>query len=417
MTQPTDFTALQNDFGGPLRHERPDPPSLQSVIILLLAILSALMLGVSVWNLSADNPGAGTNLKIVLITCSAGLVAYMVNRFSIEKGAPLAALGFRMAGLISVGAILIVGAGMYLATFSGLIIKDIEYLRLERHGAALVEYAGARNKDSLASGRAGPAIRLVAADLNANAACEIRSSCISGTGDGGHGPVARLMEQLAARAQAIADQFDQGEAVREAALRSINQLAGEFQQRLNSDERNSAQRRNDLQLIHGKIGQGADALGEAVPVSLLKAYAEELKQGVSVPGNAQATSKLNAILRQHGTALSEILEGLGTDGAVLPEFPRKPGVADTLSYLSQFASIALVVLVTELVLPLTLWVFAYLKLYWKIETLGGMANENPPKPDPWDDNFAVHIPRQITNVRPPATTANRRGPGRPKKAR
>jgi hypothetical protein len=404
----------------PTRHEKSPAPDAQKMFILLFAIVSGLMLGISIWNLSSDTTGPSTNLKVGLITCSAGMVAYLVNRFSIERGAPLAALGFSLAGFFSIAAILIVGAGMYLATFSGLVIKDIASLSVQGHGSALVEYVGERNRASLESRRAGPAIRLVAADLSGQARCEISSACISGRG-GGVGPVATLLEGLAGRAETIALQFEQGEADRQQALKTINDLTAEYQELLARTDLDIWERRNRLQIVHGKIEQQADTLGEAVPVTLLVAYADELNSGTVVPGNADASRKLNQILRDHSAALEKLMGGLGGDTVSIPVFPAKPGVADTLSYMGQFASIALIVFVAELVLPLTLWVLTYLKLYWKLERQGYFKDRKPVPADPWDGNLPYEpssnevghdrqgaLPNGVIN-------SSRRGPGRPPK--
>lgn len=411
----------ENAQAAPHRHEKSPAPDTQKTVIFLLAIFSALMLGISVWNLSSDTTGPSTSLKVVLITCSAGMVAYLVNRFSIERGAPLAALGFSLAGFFSVAAILVVGAGMYLATFSGLVIKDIASLSVQGHGAALVEYVGERNRASLESRRAGPAIRLVATDLSGQATCEVRSSCISGRGNGGRGPVAALLEGLAGRAETIALQFEQGEADRQQALKSINDLTAEYQDLLARTDIDIWERRSRLQVIHGKIEQQADALGEAVPVSLLAAYADELNSGTVVPGNAEASRKLNQILRDHSAALAKLMDGLGSDAVFIPIFPAKPGVADTLGYLGQFASIALIVFVAELILPITLWVLTYLKLYWKLERQGYFKDRKRVPADPWDGNLTYESASyDVGDDRPDALpngaiNSSRRGPGRPPK--
>ena len=49
-------------------------------LLAILGIFSALMLGISLSILSVES-GPMANLKVLLITCSAGLVAYAVNRF------------------------------------------------------------------------------------------------------------------------------------------------------------------------------------------------------------------------------------------------------------------------------------------------------------------------------------------------
>ena len=349
-----------------MRHQRRPMPPTEKWLILLLALGSALMLFMSVLHLMTGTDPA-TILKALVIACSAGLVAYGVNRFAIEKGAPLAAIGFHLAGVMSIVAMLITGSGLFTATYSGWVLNDVGHRTLQDNGTALGQYYGAHHRLSLASGRVGPAIRVIADDLNNFAECEVQSSCLSQRGAGGFGPVAAELKKLGGRAAAIAAEFENGETLRRQTLETINALTARYQTILGKTDDNIWERRSRLQSVHAEIEQATAALSEAAPVDLLRLYAEELQQGVSIPNRIGATRRVNTLLRQHGESLSGILQSLEGDIPEPPVFPSRPGVSDTLAYIGDFISIAAIIFVVELIFPLMLWVFIYLKLYWEIE--------------------------------------------------
>ncbi|MCB1465158.1 MAG: hypothetical protein KDJ90_22700, partial [Nitratireductor sp.] len=222
--------------------------------------------------------------------------------------------------------------------------------------------------------QSGPALRAVVTDLQGKAECEISRSCVSGKGNGGYGTVARILEEKAARAEGISDQFSAGARKREDSLRSLNTLLSRYQEALGKTELSAVERRSALQKIDAEIGQAVGELENALPTGLLTAYAAELKRGVEISGNLTATERLNAILRDHGQALSNILSGDAGKAAERPAFIDKTGVSDTFGYLTKFLPIAAIAFIVEMVLPMTIWLYAYFTLYWWI------YRNDPPAP-------------------------------------
>ncbi len=308
--------------------------------------------------------GTGGMIKAGLIGGGATLAAYSVNRFAIEKGTELASRGFITASIASVLSMTFVGAAFFASTFAGLTLPDVEKLRLQEHGNAYVQYIGKRNLTAAKAGRTLPVMSVISRDLPTRVACEIRESCISGRGQGGRGTVARILEGLAGRATAISDQLEAGETTRQRTLKQLNRLVGNYQTVLNQNKTSIWERRGALQKIDAKINQIIATLDEAIPLSLLRGYANELDAGVSIPERPVAARRLNALLKKHGNSLNSVLETLKTGDQTRPVFPRRAGVGDTFSYLSHFAPIAMLTAGIELVWPICLWIYTLLFLKW-----------------------------------------------------
>lgn len=364
-----------------LRHVRRPAPSFEGLAILVLAVLAALMLGVSQFNQTTDT-GPLANFKAVLITLSASWAVYGVNRFAIEKLAPLAAIGFWLAAVIAVVGMLSGGGGMFASTFTGLVLKDVAHIQLQDHGSGLSNAIGDRNAGSLKAATVGPAVRIAVADIRGYVACEIATSCLSGRADGGRGTVAVALEGLATKAAAIAAQFEVGQTSAQQILAAANSLIGDYQKVLGRGDIDVWQKQAELLKIHGRIEQQAGALAEAIPVRLLRAYAAELAKGITIADRPEATQRINAVLIKHAETLSAILPELERTDRALPTFPGRPGVAQTLAYIPHFASIAAIVFVSELLLPLTLWVSTYLRLAWAIEKAENDRRGPPPPNGP-----------------------------------
>lgn len=349
-----------------LQRQKRKSTSLEKLFLTPVTLCASLMLGIS---LSILNPESGplANLKILLITCSAGLVAYGVNFFAITRGAPLAAIGYVWSGIASVVGILTVGIGMFIGSYSGLVYKSVEERVLIDNGAALNAYIHEIDQTALIIKRAGPALRLVSDDLANYAECERTSSCLSRNGRGGFGPVAAETQKLSQRSDGIAKAFDEGETAHQTLLKDINRLNRRYQASLSDKNQNLTEKRASLQGIHSELTQVSMALSEALPVSLFKSYTQELLNGVSIAGQRDSTSTLNGILRQHGETLSRILDEWDEDAQEAPAFPSPPGMIGALHYIADFAAFAAVIFVAELLLPITLWVLTYQKYVWEIE--------------------------------------------------
>jgi hypothetical protein len=148
------------------------------------------------------------------------------------------------------------------------------------------------------------------------------------------------------------------------------------------------------------------ALTQAMPpVPLVRAYAAELAAGITIPGRPDVTQRINAILTGHAKSLSQILDAGGETKATLPAFPRRPGVADTLRYIPDFISIAGIVIIAEMVLPLTIFGYTYLRLAYRLECADSGSFPPPPQapilppPSNRDDRGGpVRLPPPGTNI-------------------
>lgn len=394
-----------------LRRNRNPSRPFEHTLIAILGVFSALMLGISLSILSPQS-GPLENFKILLITCSAGLVAYAVNFFAITKGAAQAAIGYALAAFISVAAMLAVGSGMFIGALTGLTHESVHQRILEEAGAQFSTHIGGTHQIALEAARAAPALKIVADDLEGYAQCEKQSSCLSSVGHGGYGPVAAELHKLAKRSAAIATAFENGEMQRKSLLPDLNRLNSRYQKKLSDTNLNLDQRRAALQAIHTEMTQVSMALSEALPVDLLESYTEELTKGVAISGQPQASSRINQILREHAKSLSDVLDALDDEGLAPPAFPPRPGMMDSLSFLGDFAAFAAVIFVAELVLPITLWVLTYLKLAWEIERRSPPPSDNDQQNhDPFDG--LVHLPPIVTERYQPHSLNGRGDKKRP----
>ncbi|WP_149535744.1 hypothetical protein [Siccirubricoccus phaeus] len=340
--------------------------SFQSVTLLVCAIASAGILALALPNIIGGD-GFGVWMKIALLAVAAMAVSYGVNRLAVERGAPLANIGYAGAGIASVFSILAVGTGLWTATFSGLVLKDVAQLKLEEHGAKLTAVVAAQSQAASQAARVVPAISAVVADLAAKRDCEMRSSCLSGSGNGGRGPVARILEERLGRAEAIAGQVLAGSTARPEIIARLEEMLGRYQDILRSGDGRAKEKRSQLQALDGHIRQALGELGEAVPRMLVAAFAGELASGVDIPGRTDVSRQLTGILRGHAATLRSVISSIGDRGPQLPAFPGQVGVADALGYVGHFAPIAAITAVVELIFPTVLWVYAFLTYRWAME--------------------------------------------------
>ncbi len=126
-------------------------------------------------------------------------------------------------------------------------------------------------------------------------------------GSGGRGGMAIALEENAAKAHAIADAFDTGTVERKRILENLNRLNAKYQDVLADQNLSRGERRAALQGIHGKIAQSANALTAALPVALLRSFAQELQGGATISGNPTGSQRLSAYLRDHGDTLAGLM--------------------------------------------------------------------------------------------------------------
>ncbi len=338
-------------------------PELDRWAVPVLSLISGALLGVATPNL-IDANGIGGIVKVGLLAGGASVAAFCVNRIAIDKGTDLAARGYTTAGAASLFSVVFVGTGLFTSTLAGLTLPKVEELRLAEHGQAYVQYIGERNAQATKAGRTLPVVRAINRELPVKAACEIKSSCVSGASSTGYGTVARLLEEMAGRANNVGEQVEAGELVRRTSLKKLNALVGEYQSVLDDSEVQLKDKRGQLQKIDVQIIQLVSELNEAIPVSFLRAYADELSAGFVVAENPTATKRLNTLLGKHGRSLNKVLDTVNARHTPRPVFPREAGVSDTLAYIGHFIPIAMLTAVVEVIFPVCLWVYTLLSLLW-----------------------------------------------------
>ena len=204
-------------------------------LVLVTSLCSAGALAFAIPNLLSGSPVL-VGAKTALLTGAAFVVSYGVNKLAVERGAPLANNGYATAGIASVFSILAVGGALFCATYSGLVYADVERLHLERYGRDLSVYVGSGAAWSAAADNASSAVRTIGADLKDKAKCEFESSCISGRGDGGPGPVTRAADAVSGTAQALVQRIEASQDRRTATLNTLGSLQSRFNDVLSSEE-------------------------------------------------------------------------------------------------------------------------------------------------------------------------------------
>lgn len=357
---PTDAKPLT---GEPVELPRQKLPPFLDLALPGIAIGSSIILTTGLLSIVEDS-GLAASIKFIAIGGMAAVVSYGVNKLAIENGAPLAARRFRGAALASVLSILAVGSGLFAGTYPGLVLPHVAERQLQEHGIALDNHIAAQTASSAQASQIVPALRAIVSDLQEKAACEIASGCVSG-GAGGYGTVARVMEELAGRAATIGREVDAGLAARQTHVGTLNQLMADYQTALADDDADIWERRSQVQVIDAKIRQELGELGEALPVSLVSAYAGELRGGADIAGRTDTTARLNGILTRHGDSLSLVAASSAQAQTAAPAFPKRTGVSDTFAYIGSFLPIAAVAATVDLIFPVTLWFYTYWQLVWR----------------------------------------------------
>ena len=151
-----------------------------------------------------------------------------------------------------------------------------------------------------------------------------------------------------------------------------------YQGVLSDAAKSLSDRRRALAQIDAELGQAITRLNEAVPVSLIAAYAQELNSSVTVANRPVATKTINALLRKHGQALDSVLSTIEIKANDRPIFPAKAGLVDTMQYLGNFAALAGVIWVAEGIFPLALFIYTLLFLIRQREQKNVSAQTTSP---------------------------------------
>lgn len=343
-----------SDSAGPKVEKKTKPP----YFIFALATLPMFACGLVMWaminlHLEVD---ASVYFKAIMIGIVAGLVSYCINRFAIDWGAELTASGMPAAGIFSVFSMLAVAACIWFFSFGGITLPDVRILRMEDHGRDLARYVELQNTRASQAMRIVPVIKSASSDFSSHRKCEFEVGCISLNG-GGAGTITRIIGEKAVRADNIASQLIEGTELLSATLVMVNDLQGQYQAILSDNEKSISKRRQMLVKIDAEIGQSIVRLNEAIPVSLIAAYAQELKTPVSIPDRPRATRAVNTLLNKHGVALTSVISTIENSVIERPIFPAKAGLSDTLDYIGNFAALAGVIWVAEGIFPLALFLY------------------------------------------------------------
>jgi hypothetical protein len=376
--------------------EKPRQPYLTTVLFFL-PFFSALMLGAALLNLFGGNGDLIDHLKIGVITIAAFVVSYTVYRLAIEKGAPLAAHGIKSAGAISLASILIVGAGLWMGTYPGLVSNGVEERGLYQFENESVRFIEEASAEAAKAARLVPVMASISGDFTAKVTCEKAANCVSLTGGGGYGPVAKTLENLAARSIAIGLEAASGLTRRDEILDKLESLTASMQATLADENKSIGERRSALRKIDAQVGQTLKRLEEAVPVALLSAYATELRSGITIPNRPDVTARINGFLAGYAQTIDDVLASIGKSQAAHPEFPPRVGASDTLSYLGEYAPLAILTFAVELVFPLALWGYTLLTLLW--ERYRDDPDDEPRGPDP--SVFEQLTNRPVDQLPPP----------------
>lgn len=349
-----------------LTHDPGPGMSITQFVLIVIAVATMILTPLAL-DAMTDASGPIETLKILVIGVGAGAAAYIVNKYAIETLAPLAATGFVAAHLAAVLGILIVGFGTFLGSTTGIIYRPVERLVYEENGEALGAAIAEANGMALAATRSAPTTQAIAEDIERTATCEAVESCLSGKAAGGRGAMAIALEAWAAEAYGLVSALEEGAVIRRTRLDELNALRAAYLSVLADEELPVRDRRAKLQATHAEITQAISALGEALPIALARGFADKLRAGTVLSGDPTGGRLLSLFLREHGDALLEQLKALPDGEIAVPVFPAKPGMLDILQYLGAFAAIAAIVMVAELVVPMILYIIAFISRRWEIE--------------------------------------------------
>jgi hypothetical protein len=181
--------------------------------------------------------------------------------------------------------------------------------------------------------------------------------------------MSRALGAASAQAFSVAQALQAGEQERDRQLEDLNRLSAAFHEILADGGRAVSARRAALQALHAEVRQVASALTETMPMAVVQSFARSLREGASLPGDPAGSRVLIGYLRGHGDALAEQMDRLPDTAFVAPAFPDRPGMIEVLQFLPAYIAIAAIVIVGELILPLSLYLMTYMQRVREIEIL------------------------------------------------
>jgi hypothetical protein len=382
----------------PDKIKKPERQPYLNIILGALPLISSLMLFVALMNLGTSGGGMLGIFKPALISLAAFLVSYAIYRMAIEKAATLVSVGFNWAAAVGVLSMLIVGVGLFSATYPGLVITEVEERSLQQFVSDTGRYIDKRNASASQSGGLVPVMAAIPADLKSKADCEISSNCVSLKGTQGYGAVAKTLETLAGRAETISLEVAAGLTTRADILAELAALSARMEAILADENLSIWKRRTDIRKLDGELGQILNRLDDAIPVSLIVAYSAELRAGINIPNRPDVSATINGFLRGYAASLDAVLAEIGADETSHPAFPPRSGAIQTFAYIGEYIPIAILTFAVELVFPITLWAYTLMSLIW----VRYQNNPDGDDPAPRDRHFddltnirAVEVPKHL----------------------
>lgn len=338
--------------------ELPEKPDFETITLILLPLCMAGMLGLGLPNL-VDSSGMLGIMKVVLITFTAGLVLYSINKLAIERLVASAARRMRGAVIANLFLVLFAGLTILPMTYAGLVLPDVADRLLQEQGDDLAETIARSNATAATAKQVGPVLHANVADLEAKVVCEPISACVSG-GTPGYGKTARALESALVRARAIAAEFDRGAAAHQSYQTDLGDLFVAYQDAIGSDGA-IWDRWQQARAINAQISQVLGDAAQATPIALTEAYVTELRSGDGPPA-------VQRLLNGYATGLTKALPVENDTALTAKTFPNRPGVSDTLNWVPEFLPVFLLVVLTDLIFPLGVWLSHYYQLLWRVHT-------------------------------------------------
>lgn len=335
-------------------------PRFSKVLLPVIALLSGLLLGLVLPELTNASSFWDYG-KCIIAAVSATFTAYAVNRFALEKGAFQAAIGSPVAAIVSIFSVLLVGTGLFTATYAGFVREDTDRLRLQEFATAQSAWLERETRAANGTYSGNLILNAIMADLEKKVTCEAASSCVSGVGAGGEGSAFDKLSGALASARAIAAQVDTVTAARGNALQELGDLQASIHGALVDGSLSAAERRLQTEEIAQTSLAVLNRVQQSSPLALLASFAGRLKE---YDGSRHEDQLLASYGAQLAAAVSETKD---LDRSPPPAFPAPTGVADTLGYVLHFLPIALLILVIELILPMTLWLYTFVELRARLE--------------------------------------------------
>lgn len=340
----------------------------------LLAIIVFLMAVIGLHNLFAD-PSALGRFKVLIAALGLALVSWATNKTAIRYLAPYSAAGYVLAAFAGLAAILFVGTGTWSASTAGMVLTDTAQLQLlertEEHSQAIEQRVDRHRQLAKPTSVIAGIVR----DQGSLLQCEIQSSCVSLVDKTGRGIVARQLEPMVKRGEALLSTLQEGDQKARKAIAAVNATAAAYRDAIAKDGDVWA-RRSEAAGIDARLRQELSAIEEAYPTAAVDAFASELAAGFVIAGHPEASERLSRHLKGHAERLREAAPSLSGIDPLSP-FADRPGVATAIAYaVTHFWPLAVAIAAIEIALPIIMFVTAFIKRDFEIYQAGGHDDDD-----------------------------------------